>query len=371
MNILIKKAIRLNFFDGSTPIYNEVYTVENLVNKDENSHWNFLNQVVSNFKSSKKYTPAKGDKLYFMPGCTVPRFKVKQFCQKHNVAVVKAPTATCYQVISDESIRNLFNGIDSYVYSKQEFLDKMVRKGYANTYPDFIQAVEDSESPYVFCQYKASRFIQAAGINLENLLYQDSLTVDYYFDCVEDYNKYLSMLSNPNIIDQNEIISKINDGASMTEEQYYSIKRLFDSTNTDDHKVACEIMANCDYEKSCVYLLLLFKEFGDKIYNNPNRRHVNFKTLLNFFEINSISRVDLNDIIESLISRRLLNKSNLDRLMPIIFEEIKDSHTLSYFEVKDIDYDTRIAKALESNILDGDINTDIVSEDEEELNPKF
>ena len=37
----------------------------------------------------KVYTPQKNDKLYLFPECTIPRFKLKPFCDKYNVSIIR------------------------------------------------------------------------------------------------------------------------------------------------------------------------------------------------------------------------------------------------------------------------------------------
>ena len=325
--------------------------------------------IVASLLSNKKYTPAKGDKIYFEPGCTVPRFKVKQMCQKYGVAVVKAPGPNSIRILSPDTINKLITGIYGECYDKDVILPVLRKVGRKNFEP-LIKAIYDNPCQYVFVDYKASRYFDN-HITEEYDSVDYELKPDYKFIDDEAYKLYQELNNNPNVYSQNEILSKLNDGAVMDDEKYESIKRLFESTSQDDHKVALEIMANCDYEKSCVYLLLLFKNYGHVIDDCPNKRHVNFKSLVKFFEINRIDRVNLNDIIDSLITRKLLNRSNLDKLMPQIMEEMKDSSPVERFNIKEIEYDDEITKALEETILDFDKDTDIVNDDEEEINPKL
>lgn len=325
--------------------------------------------IIANLLVDKKYTPAKGDKIYFEPGCTVPRFKVKQMCQKYGVAVVKAPGPNSIRILSPDTINKLITGIYGECYDKDVILP-VLRRANRKIYEPLIKAVHEAPCQYMFINYKVSRYLDN-HITEEYESVDYSLKPDYMFVNMDAYNLYIQLINNPNVYSQNEILSKLNDGAVMDDEKYQSIKRLFESTSQDDHKVALEIMANCDYEKSCVYLLLLFKNYGNVIDDCPNKRHVNFKSLVRFFEINRIDRVNLNDIIDSLIARKLLNKSNLDKLMPQIMEEMKDSSPVERFNIKEIEYDDDITKALEENILDFDKDTDIVNDDEEEINPKL
>ena len=52
----------------------------NLVCVEENDIPNIIKEV---------YTPQKNDKLYLFPECTIPRFKLKPFCDKYNVSIIR------------------------------------------------------------------------------------------------------------------------------------------------------------------------------------------------------------------------------------------------------------------------------------------
>ena len=45
--------------------------------------------AISDLLGDRVYEPKPKDKIYFFSGCNVPRFKVKQFCEKYKVARVK------------------------------------------------------------------------------------------------------------------------------------------------------------------------------------------------------------------------------------------------------------------------------------------
>lgn len=315
----------------------------------------------------KKYIPVKGDKIYFEPGCVVPRFKVKELCKKYGVRLVKAYTPGCIQFTSTKSFSDLFRGATGYAFDKQQVLDTL--KKYFSNHEDLIKAIHDSELNYVFLNYSARNTIENhSNVDFDwdfdacpNLIFKDDIS----------YAKYMSIINNNNCYDESAIQSLINNGTVMNEEEYDSVCKMLESTSLDDHKMALEIMANCDYEQSCVYLLRLFMNYGSVIYNAPNRKHVNFKALLTFFNISRIDKVDLDDVFDSLLKRKLLNKANLDKLMPLVIQEMKEQSRLNHFSIKEVQYDDDVAKGLEENILDTNKDTDIVLDDEEEINPKL
>lgn len=93
--------------------------------------------------------------------------------------------------------------------------------------------------------------------------------------------------------------------------------------------------------------------------------------MLEFFNINDIRYVDLNQIINILKERRLLNQSNLDILMPNIHQELENKNHLDKHVSMAGGYTEETLKSLEENILDKDFNTQMYEEPDEELNPNF
>jgi hypothetical protein len=172
------------------------------------------------------------------------------------------------------------------------------------------------------------------------------------------------------LYNQDEILRRINIGNVMGEKEYVSIQRMLKSTDRENLKLGMEAMANCDYEKSCVYLLLLMKDYGDKMYGSPTSSHVNFKSLLKFFSVTNINNFDLDDVIRTLLSRKLLNRANLDRLMPLAIEQMKENADTDYFLPADVAMTDEIKQGLSENILDRDCNVEIVEDTQEQLKLK-
>jgi hypothetical protein len=157
----------------------------------------------------------------------------------------------------------------------------------------------------------------------------------------------------------------------MDKERYDSIRRMFISTDDSDLKLAMEAMANSDYEKSSIYLLLLIEEFGPKMDGSKTKNHVNFKSLLKFFEITGLSSLNLDGIIRSLLKRKLLNTTNLEILRPKAMVILQDKVKTAYFEATGVVVTQEIIDGINENILDQDLDTEIVEEPLEQLTIKF
>jgi hypothetical protein len=170
------------------------------------------------------------------------------------------------------------------------------------------------------------------------------------------------MMNDPLLKHQDEMLKQLNTGSVLDEEMYTQIHRLFESSDKENTKLAMEAMANCDFQKSAVYLLLLVKKYGEKIYNSGNRHHVNFKSLLKYFQLTNITNISVDEMIDSLRHQKLLSIDNLNRLMPLAMEVIRESGDMDNIKVKDVELSLEAEQAIAENILDKDPTTQPTAE---------
>lgn len=319
------------------------------------SHDKLWNNIIP----KNEYTPAKDDKIYFYPDCNVPRFKVKQFCEKYGASIVKYSDKASVKIAGENTLKSFIENKTLKEISKEDFV-KYLQKFTTADVTEIIEKV-DSENIYMF--YTDTKYENTYGAKLKTH-YSSKPFVKQ--DCEE---KFMSLLNDTNSYDEKEILKRLNTGAVMDEEQYVSIQRLFESKDVENHKLAIEMMANCDFEKSSVYLLLLIHKFGYRIYDAPNRTHVNFKSLLKFFDLKDVRSNQLDDVMGSLIKRKLLSAHNLNVMIPLIKKELDRGSISDYVKIKSVEVTEDVLKALEENILDINHNTTVVEYDSEELNP--
>ena len=321
-----------------------------------------------------KYNPVKEDKLFFISGCNIPRFKVKKFCTKTNTAVVKYANKATIKFIGPDTIRCYIDSLGGMLYDNSVLINHITKFMHIDmvnygAHCDLINALSTSGQPCCIVMHYAIYYNKSDISNLKILpLFNGSEVVPSFKFKEGGYELYCELQLSSNIYNQDELLNYINDGNIMTHNEFISIQRMFNSSDKQNIVLAMETMANCDYQKSAVYLLLLIRDFGNQIYNQPTKHHVNFKSLCKYFNIDTLSNFNCNDIITTLINKKLLNKQNLDKLMPVISEDLIASN--EFFKVKELEYDDNIEKALHDNILDKDHDTTICDE-EEELNPKL
>lgn len=318
----------------------------------------FINDVLSD----KVYNPKKGDKIYIYTGCNIPRFKLKTFCENTGVALVKFAEKANFKFIGNETIEDLTNGTNTF-YEKDELLKFLFKKSNSSK---LVKIIQDSTANYVEFDYYARDYFKI--LDLDSIDYEDEPKFAINED---DFNKLIDIIEDPSIYNQDEILKKINSGTIMTREYYKSVNRFFESSDDENIKLGMEAIANCDFEKSAVYLLMLIEKYGNKIKDSSTRNHINFKSFIKFFDIKDLGRFNLNCIIKCLIDRNLLNKSNLDELRPNILDELDVPRCSKYFTNSDYIVSDVITEALKNNILDKVLDTEIIDDDTEELNIKI
>lgn len=314
----------------------KMISIDNL-DRDDNtiqySEKEFLDNNPLDTVLKDKYVPTAGDRIYIYPDSNVPRFKLKKFCEKYNVSIAKAKD-TANVLFMDPMIESdNFSSSDRCptFISKTYFLDyikRATRVGDAR-YIKLINDLANNKEEWVHVEQ--SYYFEHYGLNKykldfvypgdeddnNNLLVpncKDRADNAYYIENHEQRIN-LNFLTSKDHYKTNAILALLNDNTVIDEEMYQGICNLFDSSDTADTRVAMEAMANCDYNKSAAYLLMIFYAHRDEIYNCDTKHHVNFKSFLKYFNLTASRGIDIDDIIDKLKDKKLLNTPNLNLVM--------------------------------------------------------
>jgi len=329
----------------------------------------FISDKTNIFYNSNDYKPMLGDNLYFSKDCSVPRFKLKSFCEKHQVKITTN------------------NDKANIVFISEKFIDEYTDSDWGSTtdYTDFITFANlvfpknkailtfinqtsnlnlDNVSSSVTTKIKFNSYrIKNSFANTKNINLKASINHHDKYCSIDNYDTVNKMLNGKKVYNQNNILRLINDSVILNKDSYDELNKILDSNDDHNIKLAMELIANCDYEKSAVYILLLFKSYGEKMWNSGNRAHVNFKALTSFFNLSSkydMSRLCLDDLIVCLKERNLLSEENKSILMPIAFEEMQNNNRFDHFKITDIKFDNN------DTVIDDENDNEEEKEDEDE-----
>jgi len=244
------------------------------------------------------------DRLYFLPGCNVPRFKVREYFS----CTIKPEYATA-AFISLDQLKG--NGTSLLQYSNLYKCTKVE----AN---NIMQNIKDQRPKELF--FNLINNNEITGVFLTKEFWYDKPFLGSYFQnyCLSNYldeNRWnhkhkqkepeFQLYATPpgSLFDQLQcdiyleegILKHLNKNNLVLSEEKYQELRAFGETEDEENIVLImELMSNCDFEKSVIYLLFLLKEFGKPISELKESNHVNFKSLLSFLKLKQSDIADIN-----------------------------------------------------------------------------
>jgi len=329
---MIKTVLKLDLKHNRTN--NSIESVEcstlSVFAKGRYQHEAYLRLLKKTSKSESILKPKS--KIYFLKNCTVPRTKMKDFNLENELKVVRDIEKANIIVYSNETItKNInyswFNKVEVDVlfkYLNYALSHNLISQQNYKKIEEALTEVEYKDK--VLVDYSSISFFRDTAVDVtgQHFNYNSSRT-----DYIEN-EEIKNIITNPqiyNIIHQDVILAKINSDNVINEEVYKSIGSLLSSRDDANHCVAMEIMANSDYNESCLYLMLLFKEHRNTLYNSKYKNHVNFKSLLNYFSINLSYQIDWDTIINTLKSRKLLTEKPYNYIKKHYMKEVVDYYT--------------------------------------------
>jgi hypothetical protein len=163
----------------------------------------------------------------------------------------------------------------------------------------------------------------------------------YIYAVDEDHADVYNAMQGKPIYNETELITNINgdDSTIIDEEVFQQLKNMFESSDNDNHVLAMEIMANSHYEKSVLYLQMLLSNYCHQISNSHTRNHVNFKSMLSYFNWlpRNIGNRSAEKIVEIIDDKGLLTVDMIKRLYKEYTHSIHGN--INYddvFEVKEV-----------------------------------
>ena len=310
------------------------------------------NNVKRNFLNV--YTPTAGDRIYIFPDSSVPRFKLKSFCDKYNVSISKTKDKANILVADPEK---LCDNIDAYrqyfqwEIFKEPLLD-VLRKLPDTMTNGLTQAIENSPENVFrigrgFSEFLKDKlyfkFITESDVEeaIEEGLPAPEANCENSYDSVliirkQEEQNYINLL-NTKIYHQDALLGLVSEeNVIIDEELYEGFKSLLESRNNDDHQIAMEGMANSNYKESMVYLLLLFYQYHHTLWDHPSKTHINFKSLVKYLDLGYRGTINIDGIVDCLRNKGILTSKNMNILMKEAKQVVLDGGETVHFKVTDV-----------------------------------
>lgn len=256
-------------------------------------------------------------KIHFLHHCTVPRNKIKDFCDANKIKVTRDSSKADYLIFSDQTVNKSFSRSWYYKLNTTDFIN------YLNLCRTYSQ-ITNEQYDYIInqidsCEYKEKVLFEYAFMRLINQVLHLSgkaqlkiSSEGFYYSQDDKICEIINTLDTNNFVHQDYILEKLNSSNVINEEVYKSLTSLLESTDDSNECIAMEIMANSDYNKSAYYLLLLFRDYQSKFFYSKFKNHVNFKALMNYFAITLNRHLSDDDIISKMKSKKLFTKKYYD-----------------------------------------------------------
>ena len=315
--------------------------------------------------TKEDWVPSAKDKLYFLPGCTVPRFKVRE---KFKVTIKPANATVAFvSAKTMEHSDTMFERMDNMVNVPEDAILAYFNEHFGDNHYEtqkfktLILNCEDGVWINLEGWQKLYRSTpdqssvhKTGGENLHYLIdgYVETSDVTHLY--YPGPNSEVDKLT-CDIYSQDAILKILNEGSIIIDEKkYQELKRMARSKDTENIILVMELMSNADYDKSFLYLLLLLKEFADDMAPMKEASHVNFKSLLNYFELDhrKLNSITIESLTKTMKKLGKFTRTNVQRLTQLYGQETSGDFTSDHY----------ITGPVLNPELEGELDQDIISD---------
>jgi hypothetical protein len=300
----------------------------------------FEKRKLDNLNVSNVYTPTSGDKFFFLPGVTVPRVKMKDLHKDHNVRSVRDIEEANIIFIGAKTLDTITDYSWEYRIDTNQFrtyIQTAHERGLIDDYyhEKLATALEFYTEKDIIVDSSAMRLLYDDDISF-CIPHQFRTGSDRFLKIDKEYKDLYESIKDKQLYSEDSIYEYINGADAITIDQsmYEVLCDMFKSDDSDNHVLAMEIMANCDYKSSILYLCYLFNGFRYQIENRRERTHVNFKSLLTYMgRTPGDTHMDKDEMVTLMMKKKLFTKEYFFKLCEKFSDEL-GQYSSEHFEVK-------------------------------------
>lgn len=317
---------------------------------------------------SSDYVVKPGDKLYFLPGVNIPRVKLKDLTLQWGVKVVRDIKDATVVFGGASTIYKISWNTHLYEFPislLKSFLELSRSKMDSRDADKLETSLEFYDKDVFYCDYQTRRII----FDDEWPFYKTAI-INPVFEAIKtygediNYSKWMTIIDKPehvslmlkiadlNVKHESTLLALLNgnDSVIIDEEIFNNLTQMLQSTDDDNVVLAMEIMANCNYKESLMYLEILFKENHYNINRIHSKNHVNFKSLLSYLG-KSISNMttSIDEIIFSLLEKGVVDGEKLNYIIDRYCDEIARKGNSNMLKVKTVTVDEKVLSFMNKN----------------------
>ena len=309
--------------------------------------------------SPNDYDPTKGDKLYFLPGVNIPRVKLKDLSLQHGIKTVRDIDQATHVFVGKNTKDKIVNGHWYYTINTSAVRailndPELVMDDYYKE--NLTQALEFYTETEIIVDYHSASELRNSELPFVKryMIGNLSRSSTMFYSVDDDHKDLFPGILNLELYDESKLLKHINgeDAATIDETMFLQISDMFKSSDQDNHILAMEIMANCNYMDSLLYIEMLFEKYENQMYSCHTKNHVNFKSLLSFLgKKRTYMNTDIDDVVKSLINKGVFDIEKVNVIMKYYGERIANQGGTEFFEVKSLTLSEEAAKLLNTNYV--------------------
>lgn len=162
-----------------------------------------------------------------------------------------------------------------------------------------------------------------------------------YGDILELNSEFYDKLTN-STFSESVVLREMNSQV-LDQETFEQLDRILASEDTQAHKLASNIMTNCDYDKSYVYLGELLRRHNYNIKSTGIGHTVAFRALKQYLDYNYASdSSQLYLMIENLEERGLFTEENAELVRQFMLQATNGDLEGENYRIKDIEFDQEV-----------------------------
>jgi hypothetical protein len=304
------------------------------------------------------YDLTANDKFYFLPGVTIPRMKLKDISNTHKIRTVR-----------DIDVANK-------IFIGSKTIDKMTDQTWelATTTKSFISFIDEAYKNKNIDDYYYEKIKDALEFYTNDLILIDRYTCNmlrhddipysvmdewlnkgsnYFMFIKSDLIELFKNLEGKELYAEDSLMDYINgpDAVIIDDQMFNTLSDMFKSDDRENWTLAMEIMANCDYKKSLLYLALLFHDHGLQMDCMNSKSHVNFKALTLYLNIFGGLTINPDEVVDILIAKNRVTKENMNILIELFGKKIDHGGSSRHFKPKSVGFSPEVDNILDEEIV--------------------
>ena len=289
--------------------------------------------IFDNISTTTSSLVAK-DKVFIMPGVTLPRYKIRETGKQIGFDIVRS-----------------LSKATKVIYCKKQIIDEMVKKqscmGIEIKYLKLLfdqynmdtSELENTTNTDIIIDYEVYYALKTL---YNNIFASDDIDSSHFYTYSYTDSVYETLINEllsgtKVVISDKDVLKQCNGSKPLDAESYKRLVSMFKTSQNQE--IAMELLCNCDYDQSMVYILKLLSQFNFR--SMPGTNHINYKSFRQY--MNTHWGIDPNyysgnivDIISRLADNGKLKREYLKEFKDEILENVQLYGNNSVFTVGSI-----------------------------------